>query len=136
MNKYYTKEYIKECDCKEIQELKPIEMFGNFYVNRFYEVKVIWQRRYRNKAVKIFMPNIKIWLPTGDQLDEEIVKIINDKKYRYPEYNIHYYSDGNFQIQGAVFVSDASCLLNGEAVNLNPLIAKIKLLKELLNDRH
>ena len=75
--------------------------------------------------------NTYIWLPTGDQLDEEIIKICREKGYTYyfifTNDNHKYYKD-----------YEAYLYFKHEDNNMyyqnydNPLIAKIKLLLELL----
>lgn len=135
MKKYFTKEYIKECDCEEIQGLR--KEFGEddcFIGKKFADINnwhrgslsELWRERY-------------IWLPTGDQLDEIIWNICNEKDhhyyitlnprdYAYP-IDLRVISDTEDEI--AIVTNKFNCLKN----KLNPLMAKIKLIKELLNEK-
>ena len=116
MNKYFTKEYIKECDCKEIQGLRKELEFDD---------KILWNMVIETVYYKVISPNPSnfirentIWLPTGDQLDEEIVKICDKRRYIY-----HLIKEKSWRIS---IVGEITVM------NKNPYIAKIKLLKELL----
>jgi hypothetical protein len=119
----FTKEYIKECDCPEIQELLDdlIEK-GSYYLER--------NSGYVNLANHYTDNEGNIWLPTGDQLDEEIVKIC-EAKFKSPWYEIRHSGLGwdvvieHYKNNMPVRIYDG---------NLNPLIAKIKLLKALLKE--
>jgi len=118
MKKYFTKEYIKECDCEEIQKLKTLTYYDN------------WQ----------YLGGKNKWLATGDQLDEEIVKICKRKYTNIKwEYMVSYgYDVCLLAVQNWVSVRENfgagdSKYFYGKS-DKNPLIAKIKLLKELLND--
>ena len=89
------KEYIKECDCKEIQTLKKWNPYNN-------------------------------WRPTGDELDGEIVKTIKGKKQTYyfiADNDTEYYAEIK-QMYRVVY----------SKYDNNPLIAKIKLLKQILKE--
>ena len=136
-----TKEYINECDCPEVQGLKPkleigdyIEDKGKVYLLTLFKelagdylevygksldgdkpfYKQAWERR------------LLIWLPTSGQLDEEIVKL---------NYGDNYIVD--YHIRGVCEVSiyfDTAMVYIHRVRHANPLIAKIKLLKELLKE--
>jgi hypothetical protein len=120
----FTKEYIKECDCEEIQGLRPALKYGDFttFSNAPYEDHNFNSYPYcnennsRNKLV--------LWLPTGDQLDEEIVKIC---KRINCTYHTNFVGDWVIYVDNNDSVEDTP-----QFVNTNPLIAKIKLLKQLL----
>lgn len=141
MNKYFTKEYIELCKDERIQklrfELKLVDFvihkkgdYPIFYVKhilqgddkgKIYVINdgVCWEDEcYRDKLV---------WLPTGDQLDEEIVKICKGKiTYRYNfAYCIH------CPCEAVVWFYD-TCGIYVYGRSYNPLIAKIKLLLKLL----
>ncbi|MHA1302241.1 MAG: hypothetical protein ACTSPI_00875 [Candidatus Heimdallarchaeaceae archaeon] len=61
-------------------------------------------------------------MPSGDQLDEEIIKIV---KKRNLQYGIYYFADNcEVTVYSYKYIPNIS--------NTNPLIAKIKLLLELL----
>ena len=130
----FTKEYIKKCDCREIQKLRPdIKLYdwvntdkgigtcSGFTPDLFCISSVNIHEHFERKKL--------IWLPTGDQLDDEIVKICNkvDCTYHvnYSPYDREWiiYTDNNDEIEHIP-----------QVVNSNPLIAKIKLLKELLKE--
>ena len=113
----FTKEYIKECECKEIQGLIPNLKEFDFYIETDTKSKMI-QNMSADKWSKIGM----VWLPTGDQLDGEIVKICKANDWLYEigfirRWQVEVGNDTKFIVKG---------------INANPLIAKIKLLKELL----
>jgi len=136
----FTKEYIKECDCKEIQGLKKEIEFGDFFTyTPEYTLgsQTIHVRSDHFDAMKLEnKKGYTIWLPNGDQLDDEIVKIISIKSLTY---NISYKK--NRILEYYTEIHDDSYHGDGNADyytlhsthNNNPLIAKIKLLKELLN---
>ena len=122
----FTKEYIKECDCKEIQGLR----------ENFQEGDWVWARNIKeflliNKDVELDNCGPCIWLPTGDDLDREIVKIVgNDDKSFYQFYYEHTYAD----YYKATFNTTATGFKPINHVSTNPLIAKILLLKQLLKE--
>ena len=113
----FTPDYIELA--KKVQELKP----------ELKEMDIIC-----NKAGKILsIPSAPIvnlyrdywcWLPTGDQLDEEIVKTMS--KHKHYVYTVNYW----FEQKMYSVIIDGSILR--EESNPNPLIAKIKLLIQLL----
>lgn len=134
--KNFTKEYIKECDCKEIQGLKPNRDKWDFvYIgDPIYPFK-------KSRPVNIFENisvtnpwNNLIWLPTGDQVEEEIVKIIDKNKnldYKFTRQGMvkKYYAEiTDYSIHSG---KDGYYIVHSEN-SLNPYIAKIKLLKKLL----
>jgi len=136
MKKYFTKEYIKECDCKIIQNLNSkiqegdylilrIVKNGNPHITLWVQAKVPTKYKYKCRE------NI-IWLPTGDQSAEEIVKILQDKKHRV--YDLCYKTmTCNCPVTKCFIYKDEDIYTYTESPN--PLIAKIKLLKELLNEK-
>lgn len=159
MNKYFTKEYIKECDCEEIRWLlqdgfdidgdkKRKLPIGNYYSDKKHIYISVdkerpapwkcggwWFLRLKNiddnSDVTLEFPqyNKLIWLPTGDRLDKEIVKICRKDNGEYVfEWiaNISSYRVG-MRIDKNTYYN---YLYSGE--HSNPLIAKIKLLKQLL----
>ncbi len=117
----FTKEYIKECDCKEIQGLRPELEKGDYVryggVTRLIDVNprgTLYASKHHRKYIT--------WLPTGDDLDDEIVGICHKLGWRYcTEWN------------KTEFIVRLGEGINYEFSESNPLIAKIKLLKELLN---
>lgn len=131
MNNYFTKEYIKECDCREIQKL-----FWNFGDGDW----ILWNKKEYIKNgfmhINIFhyeldrfdrKENDAIKLPTGDQLDEEIIK-------RLGENDIYeFITAGWTGIYGVKLSNDVERETRFLKESNNPLIAKIKLLKKLLS---
>jgi len=181
--KYFTKEYIKECDCEQIQGLRAQLKQGDWVFSDFknsttydnymqgfdYGLGTILgdtktEKIYWIDFVKWGIEGEKltdytreqyrktlIWLPTGDQLDEEITKIISDKFFEdklpkddfNPWYQIEFDSlnkvwwisfwkdhCGPVEINGKTFLDiiEPDIFIQHN----NPLIAKIKLLKQLL----
>lgn len=129
----FTKEYIKECDCKEIQGLRKYLEFGDFTTWSNSPEKHIDTWVYHNADKERY--HLVLWLPTGDQLDDEIVKICKEKDYKY---EIGYCPILEYKV--TVEVSSFKGLGFGyimvfEKFNINPLIAKIKLLKQLLKEQ-
>ena len=121
-----TKEYIKECDCKEIQNLSPIST-GDWIMFRGGYIPVLFSGDYNINYNK---RGIIIWLPTGDQLDDEIIKIIpNDGYYRV-------YQDKTEDHPCHVeFIPSWKHDMGRKKINgKNLLMAKIKLLKALQKD--
>ncbi len=127
--KHFTLEYIKECDCKEIQELHDKIKIGDW---------ISFNTRVSICSIEVVTPHNSqflrentVWLPSGDQLDGEIVRICNKPEGMY-EYLV-FYSGGDCNTVAEKMRPLAEGLNFIEFSNLNPLIAKIKLLKELLN---
>lgn len=122
----FTKAYIKECNCKEIQNLSPIST-GDWIMFRGGCIPVLFSGDYNidyNKRSTI------IWLPTGYQLDDEIVKICRDKEFSY---RVEYYPDED-KCNAVLLNSNDFVDLDYFKESANPLIAKIKLLKALLKE--
>ena len=125
----FTKEYIELCKNERIQKLHPVWEIGD---------RVIWNNNIREITVvdELFNPTPKDlelyrWLPTGDQLDEEIVKICRKRDYAYEIWFIEdkwdvalYENQYGKEAVGEIF--------NKPFIDFNPLITKIKLLIQLL----
>jgi hypothetical protein len=125
--KYFTQEYIKECDCEEIQGLKKIPLSNwDFVSDKAYKINNVLMLYELDK----WTDNC-IWLPTGDQLDEEIVKICKER-FKNDDFCYYINYDNNVLPDSVHFT--AGLIHSGEICfnNLNPLVAKIKLLKQLL----
>ena len=120
MNKF-TPEYIELCKNEKVQGLRPILNVGDYNVD-IYGIFELNIRAYNPDGVDNEIRKAKTWLPTGDQLDEEIVKICKKNKYfydfKYDSFCEHYYC---FSGEHHRTFTD----------NINPLIAKIKLLIQL-----
>jgi len=127
MIKYFTKEYIAECDCEEIQKSKHKLQYGDWvYSLRLNGEMTIWATIIPQGRKK---DNNETWLPTGDQLDEEIIKIF---KTGY-NYNSSYCQATKTYV--SYIEPDYPDKELTEEITVygdNFLIAKIKLLKELL----
>ena len=125
----FTKEYIELCKCKEVQELRPKLKHGDWYFLKAIISGVEDEPRDGEALLYGFTylrdrENI-IWLPTGDQLDEEIIKICTGKEWDY--YFIYdwnpekYYSEIKQNYRVVYSYNDT-----------NPLIARLKLLLQLM----
>ena len=146
----FTKQYIKECDCKEIQGLRYGFEFGDFFTHTpEYTLgsQTIHVRSDHFDAIE--QKNTKgytIWLPTGDQLDDEIVKIVDKFRYDKNDYKEHIRYDFRYfmnpipnsveYIYSAHVLWFSGDIEDWEGIEFrektNPLIAKIKLLKALI----
>jgi len=141
----FTKEYIKECEDKRIQELKPkVEDFvmGDWFYNIAMKLNPIFIIGRKDKA---WCREEIIWLPTGDQLDDEIVEICEELKYSNFSYD-HIRFDFAYRrnplpnsidyIYSAKVSWFSKSLEDWNGIDFrcqdNPLLAKIKLLKALL----
>ena len=127
MKKYFTKEYIKECSCGEIKGLrKDCWIYGDY----------ISFNRNKPRLVITEVESIleeEIFIPRSDQLDEEIVKILKDKYEYYKwEYIIKCCWIGRSHTNWVCILYDKNHGDIFTEVDANPLIAKIKLLKQLL----
>jgi len=132
--KYFIKEYIKECDCGEIQGLRKIRVgvtsTGLVYGDWYFKKKIRLNAR---TGTTEFM--FITWLPTGDQLDNEIVRGCR-KLYKYFSYQVNFEEDGSCSVW---LINCRKKNLDDKGIgeyffNSNPLIAKIKLLKALLKE--
>lgn len=145
-----SKEYIELCKNEKVQGLRPELRTYDYY---YFYYPCINKEAPPATGVSIVIEeypgqsyefnkqrNNNYWLPTGDQLDEEIVKIIDsisDEGNRHFEFN---YLPLNKTFYCA-FHYDICCENNEdykgnpiiELWDTNPLIAKIKLLISLLD---
>ena len=131
----FTKEYIKECDCREIQGLRKEELNKGDYAEVNYDTVhftaiAVQTGRFYNTS-DYYWRHQYIWLPTSGQLDDEIVKICIKENY--------YYDITRSKGDEALWEAGVGEWADEEEGNLfsevdhNPLIAKIKLLKQLLD---
>ena len=129
--KHFTPEYIKECDCKEIQNLSPIAA-GDWIMIRGGYIPILYDGEYN---IDYNERDTIIWLPLPHQLDDEIGKIIlkDESKDDY-EVKFQKTSKGTMlcEVRYKQWASRYGFNRPFE-IDANPLIAKIKLLKELLN---
>ena len=124
----FTKEYIKECDCDSIQELKTMFCSGDNFAYK-HDKFVTMARFNYYKEQEAFNQGREqyIWLPNGDQLDDEIVKICKN----IWSYKIEHYLTWYMKISR--YFGDEEEVLHITNSD-NPLICKIKLLKQLLKE--
>ena len=117
----FSKEYVNECDCPEIQGLRKELKLYDFYTFEYGDdlyptISICVDETLKYKGF--------IWLPTSGQLDEQIVKL---------NYGDNYIVD--YHIRGVCEVSiyfDTAMVYIHRVRHANPLIAKIKLLKQLM----
>jgi len=159
MTKYFTKEYIREADCELIQDYKKeldyccevaLKISDREYDNKIYRAfskgknnKYLLSGSWSDVVSGIYPRSRLVWLPIGDLLDEEIVKICGEDYRNYIfEYSL---SDDNEKIYDykAVIQYYTPDIDPEDGVenylafyehDTNPLIAKIKLLKALLKE--
>lgn len=119
MNKYFTEEYIELCKDKKIQELKE-QLDEDSLIKS--ECELI------RKINPDYIPqrNDFIWIPTGDEVEEEILKRCKEKEWYY-EFSLGY----DKQLYAVLYKDYSEQPLLIEA-SFNPLTAKIKLLISLL----
>ena len=131
----FSKEYINECDCPEIQGL-----FKMTAINRNNDIligclKNIKGSLFHNRDEHYYLatsPEKVIWLPTGDQLDEQIAEIFAEWSKDGEDLNYSFsvsFSEGYISSYEA-YTNNRDCCRS--FLDDNPLIAKIKLLKQLL----
>ena len=130
----FTKEYIELCKNEKIQGLRPHRI--NDYGEEQWQYKK-WDFRFytftdeieilRNDDPDFSWVSTKDWwLPTCEQLDNEIMKICEKQKGIY---EFRYYSSADLFKTEISFTKSSNFV---EADRHNPLIAKIKLLIKLL----
>jgi len=113
----FTKEYIELCKDKRVQELRPELERGDWYELHGLIFLLANLHGSRQKIT---------WLPTGDQLDEEIIKIADKHNAEY----------GAIRLKAKKWRVFYGCYVRTENFEHdNPLIAKIKLLLQLLNTK-
>ena len=136
--KYFTEQYIKECDCEIIQKQKEqldycckvaLKIDNERYEEKIYRAfskginnKYLLSSGWADVASGIYKRSRIVWLPIGDDLDLEIVKICDKKEW---DYRIDYAKKD--------FIAYVKNLWWNFRSN-NPLIAKIKLLKQLIKE--
>jgi len=140
--KYFTKKYIREADCKEIQdlrkELRPFDFICDSEPNNlvFYMERLVF--KCLQFVSPIFLHEINehresyTWLPTGDQLDEEIVKICEKKGIVYIFRFNPFVVKNKYRVETEGETTEKILTKWSYNKSDNPLIAKIKLLKQLL----
>jgi len=148
-----TKEYINECDCPEVQGLKPkleigdyIEDKGKVYLLTLFKELAGDYLEVYGKSLDGDKPFYKqawerrliIWLPTGDQLTDLIFKHCHTYNLDITLYHEHHCKDCS-----KCCIAMEANYANGhliekeidiEAREYEIKLAKIKLLKELLKE--
>ena len=124
----FSKEYIKECDCEEIQNLRGDEWeMGDFmYYKSSGEIDVMHPKLDNGSP---------IWLPLEGQLTEEILKRCYTYNLNLECFSEHHCKKPNCQKWGISIEADNHVVnheFNREVWNEDILIAKIRILKELL----
>ena len=138
----FTKEYIELCRGKVIQGLRRDLLTGDVirFKNPVSEIEFVTEELLLSREYD-FNRNRYIWLPTGDQLDDEIVKICKEVDYEYLLRHTSWRKatsslGKSILIRGdyiwCLEIWNALDKIIAKSKNANPLIAKIKLLKALL----
>ena len=128
----FSKEYINECDCPEIQGLRKELKLYDFYTFEYGDdlyptISICVDETLKYKGF--------IWLPTSGQLDEEIVKVCKHNLWLYKV--VYGLAEDEKEFGYDIEVYNADGLYWHDiaiSYNTNPLIAKIKLLKQLLEE--
>ncbi len=126
----FIKEYIELCKNEKVQGLRPELEYGD-WVDGGKPLLFLGEEYYCNDSLVFFEDKPKyIWLPTGDQLDDEIVNIAGYKGWYY---TACYYPD-DYEYEILIEYEDDDMCLNSlhRSHNKNPLIAKIEILIKLL----
>ena len=135
---YFTPEYIALCNNKEIQGLRPnIKMYD--HISPVEKPNPERADADFKEDIDFFINkrrNNYIFLPNGDQLDEEIVKIC-EKNFGFLNWNYETTCGFNYEkeIQYYALITDNNDRpIVGDLMtpSFNPLITKIKLLKQLI----
>jgi len=118
----FTKDYIELCKNEKIQELRPeLEEYVDWYELHGYVFLLICEYGSRQKVN---------WLPLSHQLDEEIIKICKEKYPKNVDYVVR--CSQEYFTAGLYGLVDKNDYLSITYNDTNPLIAKIKLLIQLL----
>jgi len=142
----FTKEYIREADCELIQDYKKeldyccevaLKISDREYDNKIYRAfskgknnKYLLSGSWSDVVSGIYPRSRLVWLPTGDQLNEEIKQFC--MKNPLLRYEVSWIGTcWEAYILENDFPKPKAILFEG---NDNPLIAKIKLLKALLKE--
>jgi hypothetical protein len=123
----FTPEYIELAKNSKVQGLRPELEHGDYY---FYRSNNEDFQSFWATVIKVKKGVGTIWLPTGDQLDQEIIKICHSDERLFGR---PYWQNYN------PFLDNYVVAISGEygrnfafGENANPLIAKISLLIQLL----
>jgi hypothetical protein len=133
----FTKEYIELAKNEMIQKLRPEYQHGDWLIGESYGKPLIFLA---DELVKITSPKVEFkklktwWLPIGDNLDKEIIKICKERSKNGEDlsYDFGVSFSGGCISQYEADISDRDCRL--QELNDNPLIAKILLLIKLLKE--
>jgi len=145
----FTEEYMREADCEAIQGFKKqldyccevaIKIDNHEYKENIYRAfskginnKYLFSGDWSGKDVYFYKRSMVVWLPSDGWLDNKILKICKERNY---DYNVGTTKQPNYGWW--VQINDRE-LEDPEDVILikghnNPLIAKIKLLKQLIKE--
>lgn len=129
----FTKQYIDLCKNPKLQGLrKEIQADDWIYADFSKTYHFVYMADIPNsQRDKVY------WLPTGDQLDDEIVKICRKKFGRYFQYEMcfittEWYGSISYWKESEEYMKDCQKLRYAIQIKENPLIAKLKLLLSLL----
>lgn len=135
----FTKQYIELAKDKRVQELRLIFQYGDAVLwERFESSKTKKQTHDLDYLGQLTIDFVRdrtrddIWLPLSHQLDEEIIKICQKESKNGEDLDYYFavsFSDGCVsQFEASIHNRDCE----HDELDDNPLVAKIKLLLELL----
>lgn len=131
----FTPEYIELCKDNRVQDLISGVHAGDWYCMEC-ALQENGYKIYGNLEDRDWEVDDEIWLPTGDQLDENIIKIMTEKSLQVKDNTFSYNCGVSFH-NGMVsqYEAEVRDYKSGLGfLDTNPLIAKIKLLIVLLKD--
>ena len=132
----FDKEYISEADCPEIQGLQRYLSVYDEYANRggmpIPAVQIILNKKDMAHKNKKSYRDYIVWLPLSHRLDDEICKVCKDNPKWLYMFCTSFDDRDTFLPYEAYIETDEEENLYYQNED-NPLLAKIKLLKELLN---
>ncbi len=126
----FTPEYTELCKDKRVQGLREILLFGDKYcLKNGKNIDVMGKFMEIDKQIR---KQAYLWLPTGDQLDEEIVRISKGLLDGY--YAVTFDTDSGYDYWD-ISLTNYSRIITYEFRHDNPLIAKLNLLIKLLEEK-
>jgi hypothetical protein len=127
-----TKEYIEECKCSEIQNLRPKFYDGDWIIFESLRLEPIL---FKEVSIPTYNTtrDIYIWLPQSHDFDQHIREICKKKQYTYFSFYA-YHEDYDFvgEISNPNEIGELNKVAKEQ--NSNPLLARIRLLKALLKE--
>jgi len=130
---------LKLCDKVCIGDIKDSDVYAVIFASNRYGGE--YYRIVKSEKDKFYRSGFRekyFWLPTGDALDQEIVKICKEKNYCYAFTYLNYQDQTEKDCHkwfGEIELSQDSFGITvavADVENYNPLIAKISLLIQLL----